>query len=159
MCIAGVVPAYSGADHKRGMWCVHFASDTSKHTLEALQEDIKRHLFTIVISAPANIRKQLNEALGIIAKSDFHERWPGLLPELVANLDKPGTQIAVFEAMAAVFKPLREVTIDDCDETMDYCQKGAAAKVLEVVQVHFLRLIRVKPLGLQSFVSRSCPFL
>ena len=102
---------------------------------EAVQEDIKRHLFTIVIAASANIRKQLNEALGIIAKSDFHAQWPGLLPELVQNLDKPGTQIAVFEAMAAVFQPLREVTIDDCDETMDYCQKGAGAKVLEVVQV------------------------
>jgi hypothetical protein len=100
-----------------------------------MQEDIKRHLFTIVISAAVNVRKQLNEALGIIAKSDFHEKWPGLLPELVQNLDKPGTQIAVFEAMAAVFQPMREATIDDCNETMDYCQKGAAVKVLEVVQV------------------------
>jgi hypothetical protein len=101
----------------------------------ALQDDIKRHLFSIVIASPAGIRKQLNEALGIIAKSDFHEKWPALLPELVSNLDKPGTQIAVLEAMAAVFHPMREMVIDDCNDTLDYCQKTAAGKVIAVVQV------------------------
>ena len=38
-----------------------------------------------MLTAPAKAQAQLSEALSIISAADFPDRWPNLLPELVAK--------------------------------------------------------------------------
>ena len=40
---------------------------------------IKKELIGLMTSVPPNIQSQLGEAIGIIAESDFYERWDTLV--------------------------------------------------------------------------------
>lgn len=57
----------------------------------SMQSDVKKHLVALMLSSEAAVRKQLSEALAIIAKADFPHLWPTLLPELVQQLQQ-GTE-------------------------------------------------------------------
>lgn len=46
---------------------------------------IKRELIGLMISVPANIQYQLGDAIGVIADSDFWERWDTLVDVRVFN--------------------------------------------------------------------------
>ncbi|XRB01695.1 exportin-2 [Pycnococcus provasolii] len=64
---------------------------TSGPISDADKEQIKPMVVQLACSpslAP-NVQAQISEALAIISKHDFPHRWSTLLPELVANLNKP----------------------------------------------------------------------
>ena len=46
---------------------------------------IKRELIGLMISVPSNIQYQLGDAVGVIADSDFWERWDTLVDVRVAR--------------------------------------------------------------------------
>lgn len=93
-------------------------------------------MFTVVLGSSKAIRKQLNEGLSLIAASDFPLKWPALLPELVQSLSTParGTQAAALDAMASIFEPFRKSTIEESNDTLEFCQETAAAAVLQTVE-------------------------
>lgn len=101
-----------------------------------MQENIKKFLFSVMLGSSAAIRKQLNEALSLIAATDFPSKWQVLLPELVQSLRSaaPGTQVAALDAMSSIFHPFRKSTIEQSNDTLEYCQTTAAAAVLETVE-------------------------
>lgn len=106
------------------------------HQMLRVQGQIKDNLFSLVLRTSPAIRKQLNEALSIIAASDFPKKWTTLLPELV-NSVRNGTlevQVAALDAMSSIFQPFRKSTIEESNETLDYCQTEAGAAVLDTVE-------------------------
>jgi hypothetical protein len=90
-----------------------------------------------MLDSELQLRKQLSEALTVIARTDFNEKWGTLLPELVQNLQSGDLdkQIAVLESMAAVFSVFRETAIDESNDKLDYCQRCASEPVLKVAEV------------------------
>lgn len=101
-----------------------------------VQDKIKEFLFSLVLRTSPAIRKQLNEALSIIATSDFPKKWKALLPELVNSVRSgtPGIQVAALDAMSSIFQPFRKSTIEESNETLEYCQIEAGAAVLDAVE-------------------------
>lgn len=47
---------------------------------------LKSELLAAMIALPSQLQVQVGEAISIIADSDFPQKWPGLVEELVANL-------------------------------------------------------------------------
>lgn len=90
----------------------------------------------MILSSTPAIRKQLNEALSLIAASDFPQKWQSLLPELVQSVssESPGTTVAVLDAMSSIFQPFRQSTIEESNNTLAYCQTTSAQAVLQAVQ-------------------------
>ena len=39
-----------------------------------------------MLNTPENIQRQLSEAISIIGKVDFHEKWEQLIPEIVGHI-------------------------------------------------------------------------
>ena len=58
-----------------------------------------------MLSAPPAVRAQLSEALAVIGKYDFPSRWPELLPDLVARLQRANSAAAAEAAAAAQAPP------------------------------------------------------
>jgi exportin-2 (importin alpha re-exporter) len=50
------------------------------------RESIKNHLVDLMSTTPPDVQKQLAEAVAIISKYDFPDKWTGLLPQLVDKL-------------------------------------------------------------------------
>lgn len=50
---------------------------------------IKQNITQFMIDSPAHIQRQLSEAITIIGKSDFPEKWPSLIVELKTSLSSP----------------------------------------------------------------------
>lgn len=70
---------------------------------------IKRELIGLMISVPPNIQYQLGDAIGVIADSDFWERWDTLVDDLVSRLtpDKPVINNGVLQVAHSIFKRWR----------------------------------------------------
>eukprot|EP00892_Ulva_mutabilis_P007603 jgi/Ulvmu1/5214/UM022_0007.1 len=117
-------------------WQVAEGETPNIHIQDSEKEQIKQFLFTVVLTSSSAIRKQLNEALSLIAASDFPHRWQALLPELVQSLGpgSPGTKIAVLDAMSSIFQPFRRSTIEESNDTLAYCQTTAAEAVLKTAE-------------------------
>ena len=64
---------------------------------------MKRYLVVLMLKSEANVRKQLSEALAMIANADFPALWPGLLPELVSQLQSGSLPVKVCDR---AFHPL-----------------------------------------------------
>ena len=62
----------------------------------------------LMCAVPDATQRQLSDALTIISKTDFPDRWPTLLPALVSKLGGPGMDLrvtnGVLEAANSVFK-------------------------------------------------------
>ena len=56
---------------------------------EADRISIKTKVIELMLHAPDSIQRQLSEAIAIIAKHDFPERWQELLPLLVEKFATP----------------------------------------------------------------------
>lgn len=76
---------------------------------------IKSNILDLMISVPAGPRKQLGEAVALIANSDFPDRWPMLVPELISKLnpDTPAVNNAVLEVMHVIFERWRALSRSD----------------------------------------------
>lgn len=47
------------------------------------RERVKQLIVSLMLKSPANIQRQLSDAVSIIGKSDFPDRWPKLLDEMI----------------------------------------------------------------------------
>jgi hypothetical protein len=75
-----------------------------------MQAEIKKFIVVLMLQSSQEIRKQLSEALALIAKSDFPLHWQTLLPELVLQLENPDINIQV-GFMAARFERSRQQSL------------------------------------------------
>lgn len=50
------------------------------------RQSIKTSITELMLSSPEQIQRQLSDAISIISKEDFPEKWPELLPALVPKL-------------------------------------------------------------------------
>ncbi|KAL6719612.1 importin-alpha export receptor [Lecanora helva] len=76
---------------------------------------IKRELIGLMISVPSNIQYQLGDAIGIIADSDFWEKWDTLVDDLVSRLtpDNPRVNNGVLQVAHSIFKRWRPLYRSD----------------------------------------------
>jgi exportin-2 (importin alpha re-exporter) len=74
------------------------------------KEQIKGAIVSVMLSQPPRIQAQLGEALALMAASDFPERWPTLLPELLSMLNTPDVAVVngILAACDIVFRRFRD---------------------------------------------------
>lgn len=80
---------------------------------------IRTHLVDFMCQVPdEKIRSQFSEAIGVISKNDFPDRWKTLLPNLLARVDPDDMRrnIAVLNTLSAVFN--RFVNVSKTDENL-----------------------------------------
>jgi exportin-2 (importin alpha re-exporter) len=73
---------------------------------EATRAEVKAGLVGVAMSSARPVQAQLLTAVSAVAKEDFPDRWPGLLPELVQRMQTPDlAQVnSVLSLLHAVFK-------------------------------------------------------
>lgn len=74
---------------------------------------VRNLIVSLMLSTPRLVQAQLSEALSIISAADFPDRWPGLLPELIARLGSPGARdfdavVGVLTTANTIFKRYRQ---------------------------------------------------
>lgn len=81
---------------------------------EADVASVKSHIVQFMIQLPANLQAQIGEAVSVIADSDFPERWPDLVPDLVARLsEKISTNNGVLTVAHSIFSRWRPLFQSD----------------------------------------------
>ncbi|KAI8396971.1 hypothetical protein B1J92_H07821g [Nakaseomyces glabratus] len=72
-------------------------------------ELIKNEIVPLMIALPGNLQVQIGESISVIADSDFPERWPTLLDDLVSKLstDDMVTNKGVLTVAHSIFKRWR----------------------------------------------------
>ena len=50
------------------------------------RNQVKMHIVKLMLNTPENIQRQLSEAISIIGKIDFYQKWEQLLPEIVSHI-------------------------------------------------------------------------
>lgn len=61
---------------------------------------VKQSIVNLMLKSPESIQRQLSDAISVIGKEDFPNKWPSLLPEMVSkfssgNLEKRFSEIIV----------------------------------------------------------------
>ena len=76
---------------------------------------VKSNIISLMIQVPLQPRKQLGEAVAIIANSDFPDRWPDLIPDIVSKLDihNAGVNNALLAVAHAIFERWRSLDRSD----------------------------------------------
>ena len=76
---------------------------------------IRQELIGLMISVPSNIQYQLGDAIGVIADSDFWEKWDTLVDDLVSRLtaDNPKINNGVLQVAHSIFKRWRPLYRSD----------------------------------------------
>lgn len=76
---------------------------------------IKTNILNLMVSTPPQPRKQLAESVSIIASSDFPDRWPDLVPQLVSKLEaaNPEGNNTVLSVLHSVFERWRHLARSD----------------------------------------------
>jgi exportin-2 (importin alpha re-exporter) len=74
------------------------------------KEQIKVAIVGVMLSQPPRIQSQLGEALALMAATDFPDRWPLLLPELLAKLSTPDAALVngILAACDTIFRRFRD---------------------------------------------------
>ena len=49
---------------------------------------VKMNIVKLMLNTPENIQRQLSEAISIIGRIDFYEKWQQLLPEIIAYIQE-----------------------------------------------------------------------
>jgi exportin-2 (importin alpha re-exporter) len=108
------------------------AEDAGNPIPQSDRDTIKTHLVNLMCSTPPDVQRQLAEAVTLIAKSDFPEHWPTLLPQLVEKLRENNLHVTngVMLTANSIFKRFRNADMSDSDSEngvlreLDYCLKG-----------------------------------
>jgi len=98
---------------------------------------IKNEVVKLMIVAPANVQKQLSEAVTIVSKFDFPQHWQNLLPELVEKLKIGELPVlkGVMLTANSIMKRFRYVfKSDELFTEILYCLQIFAAPLLEQYQ-------------------------
>lgn len=104
---------------------------------EGDRAQIKANLVHLMASVPPLVQRQLSEALSYISKSDFPDRWPSLLPELVAKLASGDMAVVngVLETACSIFERFRDAPdTDDNRRVLLVALAGFAAPLTELVR-------------------------
>lgn len=74
------------------------------------KEHIKGGIVEVMLLQPQRIQAQLGEGLALMAASDFPDRWPTLLPELLAKLGSPDISVVngVLTVADTIFRRFRD---------------------------------------------------
>lgn len=56
--------------------------DSGDKISESDRQQVKVHIVKLMLNTPENIQRQLSEAIAMIGRVDFHEKWLELLPEI-----------------------------------------------------------------------------
>ena len=74
------------------------------------KEHIKGGIVDLMLVQPQRIQAQLGEALALMAASDFPDRWPTLLPELLPKLGSPDVNVVngVLTVADTIFRRFRD---------------------------------------------------
>lgn len=102
---------------------------------ETERQAIKANLVNLMSSVPPLVQRQLSESLSFISKSDFPERWPTLLPELVAKLAAGDMVVinGVLETASSIFERFRDAPdTDDNRRVLKAALDGFAAPLTEL---------------------------
>ncbi|XP_060807237.1 exportin-2 [Amyelois transitella] len=62
-------------------WAVD--EDGTDHIHQSDRDTIKTLIVSLMLKAPEAIQRQFSDAVSIIGKCDFPDKWPGLIPEMV----------------------------------------------------------------------------
>lgn len=73
------------------------------------KEQIKSVFVSLMLQMPPKIQAQLSEALTIISGSDFPEKWPSLMPELLSKMGSGDTAVVngVLSTADSIFRRFR----------------------------------------------------
>ena len=69
----------------------------------------------LMCQAPPDVQRQLSAALALISASDFPQKWPTLLPELIAKFNEPDVSVTLGVLLTAnsIMKRFRYVFKSD----------------------------------------------
>jgi exportin-2 (importin alpha re-exporter) len=77
---------------------------------EPEREQLKLALVGVMLAQPPRIQAQLGEALALMAATHFPDRWPTLLPELLAQMNTPDAVVVngILAAADTIFRRFRD---------------------------------------------------
>lgn len=102
---------------------------------DAEKEQIKSVFVSLMLQMPQKVQAQLSEALTIISGSDFPDKWPSLMPELLSKMGSGDSAVVngVLATADSIFRRFRgqykqmEVVRD-----LKYCLEHFVLPMLEV---------------------------
>ncbi|XP_078362373.1 exportin-2-like isoform X2 [Oculina patagonica] len=76
---------------------------------ESDRETIKREIVDLMLRSPEKLQKQLSDAVSVIGREDFPDKWANLLPELVAKFGSGDFHLinGVLQTAHSLFKRYR----------------------------------------------------
>lgn len=127
-------------------------ADDERPIAPADKEAVKAGLLGLMVSVPELVRRQLSEALSMVSAHDFPEAWPGLLPELVAQLGGAASSRsfsllrALLHTAHAMFKGYRhEFKSDELFTKMKYVLGLLQAPLLTLASMLTAALAELQP--------------
>ncbi len=99
---------------------------------------IKASITELMLTSPEQIQRQLSDAISIISKEDFPEKWQDLLPQLVERLKSGDFNITngVLRTAHSIFKRYRhEFKSNELWKEIKYVLGVFAVPVTELFQV------------------------
>lgn len=90
-------------------WNMHVDNDGPDRIHESVRALIKQHIVSLMLKSSPAIQKQLSDAVSIIGKYDFPEKWPGLINEMVEKFGTGDFNIinGVLQTAHSIFKRYR----------------------------------------------------
>lgn len=101
------------------------------------KEQIKSVFVTLMLQMPPKVQSQLSEALTIISGSDFPEKWPALMPELLSKMASGDTVVVngVLATADSIFRRFRgQFKTVEVVRDLKYCLEHFVLPMLEVLK-------------------------
>lgn len=125
-------------------------------SVQAHRDGVKASLLPMMRTSPRLVKHQLSDSLTIIARSDFPDNWPALLPDLVAELGVGVTGGAIdvvngaLETVASVFERFRNM--EDTDEN-----RGPLKKAIDEFAAPMLQVFNLLAAGAEKALADGAP--
>ena len=101
------------------------------------RESIKASITELMLTSPEQIQRQLSDAISIISREDFPDKWPNLLPTMVEQLKAGDFHVinGILRTAHSFFKRYRhEFKSNDLWKEIKYVLGIFAAPVTELFQ-------------------------
>ena len=106
---AALQAAVTFKNHVKARWAPEEGTGAGPPVPEEEKGQIRGHITALMLSTAPLVQAQIAEALSLIARHDFPERWPTLMPELVAKM-AGGDMAAIngcLSTAASIFEHIR----------------------------------------------------
>ena len=120
-------------------WKVCEENDFADKIIAVDRQSIKTSIAELMLSSHEQIQRQLSDAISIISKEDFPEKWPQLLPTLVDQLKCGDFHIinGVLRTAHSIFKRYRhEFLSSELWKEIKYALGIFAIPLTELFQVN-----------------------